>query len=228
MSTTSNATGPSKLLIALIAVGAVLLLTITSVVFLLIGQNSAGTVNASDQQPISAPDTTQAPTTEPTDDATTQPVTGDSSGQNTGSQNTGSQNTGGNTGGNTGNAPAPVDTSLRFTSFNADLQVACDPTGQAEEKAQPQISWSAANATSVYWTPSSQDATADNGYQVGSTGNQDTMSDSKGQGERYEFPCNHRETFDTTVTIYGANGQKVSKHVTFTDINWNTGSDDDN
>ncbi len=53
------------------------------------------------------------------------------------------------------------------------------------------------------------------------------MSYSKGEGERYEFPCNHRETFDTTITLVGANGQTVSKHVTFTDINWNTGGDDD-
>ena len=34
-------------------------------------------------------------------------------------------------------------------------------------------------------------------------------------------------TFDTTITLVGANGQTVSKHVTFTDINWNTGGDDD-
>ena len=46
-------------------------------------------------------------------------------------------------------------------------------------------------------------------------------------GERYEFPCNHRQTFDTTITIYGANGQKVSKTVTFADVNWGTGGGDD-
>ncbi|CAN5189174.1 hypothetical protein BH11ACT3_BH11ACT3_19810 [soil metagenome] len=222
MTTTSNTTGPNKLLIALVAVGAVLLLTITSIVFLLIGQNSAGAVNASDQQPISAPTSeTPAPTSEPTDGTTTQPVTGETSNGST--QNTGTQNTGGTS----GTAPAPVDNSLRFTSFNANLQVACDPTGQAEYKAQPQISWTAANVTAVYWTPSNQDATADNGYVVSASGNQNTMSDSKGAGERYEFPCNHRQTFDTTVTIYGANGQKVSKHVTFTDINWNANGDAD-
>jgi hypothetical protein len=196
--------GPSKLLIALIAVGGVLLLAVVAIVFLLIGQNGGGNsnINAGDQTPTPITSEPATPVAEPTDEAT------DDSGTD-------------------GSGQAPVDNSLRFTSFNANLQVACDPTGQAEEKAQPQISWSAANANKVYWTPSNQDATADNGYEVGATGNQDTMSDSKGPGERYEFPCNHRQTFDTTVTIYGSNGQKVSKHVTFTDINWNTGGDDD-
>ena len=42
MTTTPLTSGPNKLLIALIAVGGVLLLTITAVVFLLVGQNSAG------------------------------------------------------------------------------------------------------------------------------------------------------------------------------------------
>ena len=53
------------------------------------------------------------------------------------------------------------------------------------------------------------------------------MSYSKGEGERYEFPCNHRQYFDTTITLVGANGETVSKHVTFTDMNWNTGGDDE-
>jgi hypothetical protein len=197
--------GPSKMLIALIAIGAVLLLAVVAIVFLLIGQNNGGGsgINAG-QTP--EPTSSQTPAT-PVAEATDEPA--DDSGD---SGDSGDQ--------------AP-DNSLRFTNFNADLNVACDPTGQAEEKAQPQISWTSANATAVYWTPSNQDATADNGYQVGPSGNQNDMSDSKGPGERYEFPCNHRETFDTTITIYGSNGQKVSKHVTFTDINWNSGSDDE-
>lgn len=205
----AGAAGPSKLLIALIAVGGVLLLAVVAIAFLLIGQNSGGngSINAGDQTPVPVASDSATPVAEPTDTAT---------------DGSGADGDGSTDGGQT-----PVDNSLRFTSFNANLQVACDPTGQAEEKAQPQISWSAANATKVYWTPSNQDATADNGYQVAATGNQDTMSDSKGPGERYEFPCNHRQTFDTTVTIYGSNGQKVSKHVTFTDINWNTGGSDD-
>lgn len=195
--------GPNKLLIALIAVGGVLLLAVVAIVFLLIGQNAGAGINAGDQAPAPVASDTATPVAQPSEAPT----------DDAGDQGDGGQ-------------PQP-DTSLRFTSFTANPQVACDTTGQAEEKAQPQISWSAANATAVYWTPSDRDATADNGYRVGTSGDQDDMSASKGPGERYEFPCNHRQTFDTTITIYGANGQRVSKHVTFTDINWGTGGGDD-
>lgn len=200
----AGTSGPSRLLIALIAVGGVLLLSIVAIVFLLIGQNSAGGgINAGGQSPT--PTVTQTPATpvaEPTDEPT------DGSGDQA-------------------PAPAPVDNSVRFTAFDADLTVECDPTGQADEKAQPSISWSSANAVKVYWTPNNQEANAENGYQIPKSGNQNDMSASKGPGERYEFPCNHRQTFDTTITLVGANGQKVSKSVTFTDVNWNTGGDDE-
>jgi len=200
----AGAAGPSKLLIALIAVGSVLVLVIVALVFFIIGQGNAGN-SGNDNAGAPTPQTSQTPAT-PVAEPTDEPADGGS----------------GDSGGSSG-----TDDSLRFTSFNANLQVACD--SNADEKAQPQISWSAANATAVYWTPSNQDATADNGYQVGTSGNQNDMSASKGPGERYEFPCNHRQTFDTTITIYGSNGQKVSKHVTFTDRNWGVdlGSDDD-
>jgi len=125
----------------------------------LIGQNT-GTTNAGSQTPL--PDASQTASA----DATSTPEATDVG---------------------SGGGQAPADNSPRFTSFNADPQVACDPN--AEEKAQPQISWSAANATSVYWTPNDEPATPDNGYQVPSSGNQDDMSASKGAGERYEFPC---------------------------------------
>jgi hypothetical protein len=203
--TGSAASGPNKLLIALIAVGGVLLLSVVAIVFLLIGQNSGGgSINAGDQTPTPVVTEPATPVAEPTDE----PVDG-----------------GDGDGGDSGQAP--VDNSVRFTSFNADLTVECDSTGQSEFKAQPQISWTSVNAVKVYWTPSNREANASNGYQVGATGNTDTMSQSKGEGERYEFPCNHDQYFDTTVTLVGANGQKVSKSVTFTDINWNTGGDDD-
>ncbi len=83
------------------------------------------------------------------------------------------------------------------------------------------------NAVAVYCTPNDSEATAENGYEVGPSGNQDDMSASKGQGERYEFPCNHEQTFDTTITLVGANGQTESRSVTFTDINWGQSSDDE-
>jgi hypothetical protein len=204
--TPSGAAGPSKLLIALIAVGGVLLLAVVAIIFLLLGQNSNGGdgVNAGDQTPLPVATDTASPA--PTDGSGDQ-GDGDSS----------------DDGGDSGQAP---DNSLRFTSFNYNAQVSCDPTGN-DEKPSPSISWSSANAVHVYWTPNSNDATADNGYEVGASGNQDDMSQSKGPGERYEFPCNHRETFDTTITLVGANGQTVSKHVTFTDINWGASGDDE-
>jgi hypothetical protein len=221
MTTTPVSTGPNKLLIALIAVGSVLLLTITAVVFLLIGQNSNDDgVNAGDQSPL--PETSQ---TSPTPAGESAEASGGiAQGQSDGGDNSdGGQNSGG---GNSGGGQAPADNSVRFTSFNYNAQVSCDPTGN-DEKPSPSISWSSANAAHVYWTPNSNDANAENGYEVGASGNQDDMSASKGEGERYEFPCNHRQYFDTTITLVGANGETVSKHVTFTDINWGAGGDDD-
>lgn len=194
--TSPTTAAPNRLLIALIAVGGALLLAVVAMVFLLIGQNSAPNNNDA-KAPQPTPTVTESLT--PVEEDAEEPTTND--------------------------APPP-DNSVRFTSFNADLTVECDTTGQAEEKAQPQISWSSANAVHVYWTPNSNDADASNGYEVGASGNQNDMSASKGEGERYEFPCNHRETFDTTITLVGANGEKVSKHVTFTDVNWNSGGDD--
>lgn len=187
----SGAAGPSKLLIALIAVGGVLLLAVVAIVFLLIGQNSnGGGVNAGDQTPL--PTVTDTPTAEPTDGA------GDDS----------------------GDGGQPVDNSVRFTGFDFDESVECDPTGQADEKAQPSISWSSANAVAVYWTPNDYEANPENGYEVGSSGNQNDLSESKGPGERYEFPCNHDQYFDTTITLVGANGETVSQTAHFQDVNW--------
>jgi hypothetical protein len=195
--TPSGAAGPSKLLIALIAVGGVLLLAVVAIVFLLIGQNSnGGGVNAGDQTPL--PTVTDTPTPEPSDGS-------------------GDEGDGGDDGGDGGQ---PVDNSVRFTSFDYDATVECDPTGQADEKAQPSISWASANAVQVYWTPNDHEANSGNGYQVGSSGNQHDLSDSKGQGERYEFPCNHDQYFDTTITLVGANGETVSKTAHFEDVNW--------
>lgn len=209
------ASGPNKLLIALIAVGSVLLLTIVAVVFLLIGQNSGGgSINSGGQNPTpTITETPATPVAEPTGEATDDDgVEGEDGGQ-------------AGDGGNGGQAP--VDNSVRFTSFSADLTVECDPTGQAEYKAQPSISWSSANAAKVYWTPNNREANSSNGYQVPQSGNQNDMSISKGQGERYEFPCNHDQYFDTTITLVGHDGKKVSKTVTFTDVNWGMGGGDD-
>jgi hypothetical protein len=193
--TPTGAAGPSKLLIALISVGGVLLLAVVAIVFLLIGQNANGAdpITAGDQTPTpTVTETPATPTPEPED---------------------------GGDGGDGGEAP--VDNSTRFTSFNYDETVECDPTGQAEEKAQPSISWASANAASVWWTPSDEDAYDDQGYQIPKSGDQHDMSESKGEGERFEFPCNHEETMDVTITLVSSSGQHVSKTVTFRDVNWN-------
>ena len=193
--TSTGAAGPNKLLIALIAVGGVLLLTVVAIVFLLIGQNSnGGPVTAGDQTPTPTPTVTESPTPSP------EPDSGD-----------GDSGDGGET---------PVDNSTRFTSFNYDETVECDPTGQ-EEKPSPSINWASANAASVWWTPSDEDAYDDQGYQIPQSGDQDDMTASKGPGERFEFPCNHEETMDVTITLVSPNGQHVSKTVTFRDVNWN-------
>lgn len=192
MTNPTTSAGPNKLLIALIAVGGVLLLTVVAVIFLLIGQSTGDdrtTSSDTKPQPSSSPSLT-TPSAEPIEEPTDKPAD-----------------------------DQPSDTSVRFTSFTADPNVACDPTGE-DEKPSPSISWSSVNAVAVYWTPNNREANGENGYSVGASGDQDDMSASKGEGERYEFPCNHEQTFDTTITLVGADGSKVSKHVTFTDINW--------
>jgi hypothetical protein len=177
----------------------VLLLGVVAIVFLMIGRGAAQPT--ADGDPTAAPIVT--PTTTPTPTPSAPPV-GDGSGGGGGS----------------------TDTTVRFTAFDYDPDVACDPSGE-DEKPSPSISWSSANAVAVYWTPNNQEANASNGYQVSASGNQDTMSASKGQGERYEFPCNHDQYFDTTITLVGADGQTVSESVTFVDVNWGAGGDDE-
>jgi hypothetical protein len=194
--------GPSRLMIALIAIGGLLLLAIVAVIFLLIGQNSNGSgTNASGVTPTPGVTESAAPTpsASPSDDSGT-----DSSG---------------NSGGGT-----QTDNSLHFTSFNYDGNVECDETGQAETKPTPTISWQGANASTAFWRPGDNepqgDATGDNGYQVPTSGNQDDMTASKGPGEQFEFPCNHRQYLYVKVTLVASNGQTVSKTAKFTDVNW--------
>ena len=165
--TPTGAAGPNKLLIALIAIGGVLLLAVVAIIFLLIGQNSNGGGSTPATRPRFRPHPTPRRRRPPKVPATRATAA---------------------------TADSPSTTRVRFTSFDFDPTVECDPTGQAEEKAQPQISWASANAAHVYWTPNNNDANAENGYEVGASGNQNDMSASKGQGERYEFPCNHAST----------------------------------
>lgn len=111
-------------------------------------------------------------------------------------------------------APAP-DTSVRFTNFTADLTVECDPTGE-QDKPEITFSWTAKNAVEAWYTPSTKDAYEDRylKFPNASAGTQNDLTD------EHLFPCNHEETMDVTITLVGANGQRVSEHVVYRDVNW--------
>lgn len=113
-------------------------------------------------------------------------------------------------------APAPApDTSVRFTNFTADLTVECDPTGE-QDKPEITFSWTAKNAVEAWYTPSTKDAYEDRylKFPNASAGTQNDLTD------EHLFPCNHEETMDVTITLVGANGQRVSEHVVYRDVNW--------
>jgi hypothetical protein len=109
----------------------------------------------------------------------------------------------------------PVDNSTRFTSFTADLTVECDPTGE-QERPEITFSWTAANAVEAWYTPSDEDAKDDNYLQFpnANAGTQNDLTD------EHLFPCNHDQYLDVTITLVGPNGEHVSEHVVYEDVNW--------
>lgn len=109
----------------------------------------------------------------------------------------------------------PVDTSTRFTSFTADLTVECDPTGE-QDKPEITFSWTAANAVEAWYTPSKKDA-KDDAYIRFPNPNAGTQNDLT---DEHLFPCNHDRRLDVTITLVGPNGEHVSKHVVYEDVNW--------
>jgi hypothetical protein len=119
---------------------------------------------------------------------------------------------------------APVDNSTRFTNFSADLTVECDPTGE-QDKPEITFSWTAANAVEAWYTPSDDDAKDDNYMQFpnANAGTQNDLTD------EHLFPCNHDQYLDVTITLVAPNGEHVSKHVVYEDVNWGSGGggDDD-
>jgi hypothetical protein len=110
---------------------------------------------------------------------------------------------------------APVDNSTRFTNFSADLTVECDPTGE-QDKPEITFSWTAVNAVEAWYTPSDEDAKNDNYMQFpnANAGTNDDLTD------EHLFPCNHDQFLDVTITLVGANGEHVSHHVVYEDVNW--------
>jgi len=112
-------------------------------------------------------------------------------------------------------APPPVDDSTRFTSFDADLTVECDPTGE-QDKPEITFSWQAANAVEAWYTPSDEDAKDDNylRFPNANAGTQNDLTD------EHLFPCNHDQYLDVTITLVGPGGEHVSRTVTYEDVNW--------
>lgn len=109
-------------------------------------------------------------------------------------------------------APAPVeDTTPRFTSFNAQTEVACPQDG---DKPEIQFNWQTAHATQVWYTSGKEDAIDDNYMQVPLNGSQDDLTD------EHLFPCNHRSAQTYTVTLLGDDGSHVSEQFKVTDTNW--------
>ncbi|GHF16832.1 hypothetical protein [Pseudolysinimonas yzui] len=110
---------------------------------------------------------------------------------------------------------APVDNSTRFTNFTADLTVECDPTGE-QDKPEITFSWTAANAVEAWYTPSDEDAKNDNYMQFpnANAGSNNDLTD------EHLFPCNHDQYLDVTITLVGPNGEHVSHHVVYEDVNW--------
>ena len=117
---------------------------------------------------------------------------------------------------------APVDNSTRFTNFSADLTVECDPTGQ-QDKPEITFSWTAANAVEAWYTPSDDDAKNDDymRFPNANAGSNNDLTD------EHLFPCNHDQFLDVTITLVGPNGEHVSKHVVYEDVNWGSGGSDD-
>ncbi len=110
---------------------------------------------------------------------------------------------------------APVDDSTRFTDFSADLTVECDPTGE-QDKPEITFSWTAANAVEAWYTPSDDDAKDDDymRFPNANAGSNDDLTD------EHLFPCNHDQYLDVTITLVGADGEHVSHHVVYEDVNW--------
>ena len=180
--TTTPTAGPRRLVIVLIVAGGALLLTVVALLFLLLGRG-LGSPDNSSAETSATPTATPSPTISPTPSSapTTAPE------------------------------PEPVDTSPRFSSFQAQMNVECPQDG---EKPEIVFSWSTANAVEVWYTSGDEDAIDDNYMQVPLSGNQDNLTD------EHLFPCAHRGTQDYTLTLLGDDGSHVSQHWTVTDLNW--------
>lgn len=175
----------NRLLVILAIVAGVLLLALVAIVFLLIGRGSADPVADQSPTPTPSPSDSESATPTPTPEETTDAP------------------------------PPPPDNSTRFTSFEADLTVECDPTGE-QPKPEITFSWRAANAVEAWYSPSDEDA-KDDGYLRFPNANAGTQNDLT---DEHLFPCNHDQFLDVTITLVGPGGEHVSRTVRYEDVNW--------
>jgi hypothetical protein len=175
----------NRLLVILAIVAGVLLLALVAIVFLLIGRGSADPVAGESPTPTPSPSDSESATPTPTPEETTDAP------------------------------PPPPDNSTRFTSFEADLTVECDPTGE-QPKPEITFSWRAANAVEAWYSPSDEDA-KDDGYLRFPNANAGTQND---LSDEHLFPCNHDQFLDVTITLVGPGGEHVSRTVRYEDVNW--------
>jgi hypothetical protein len=119
----------------------------------------------------------------------------------------------------TGNAEAPPadDAAAHFAFVSAETEVQCPAGG---DKPEIRFSWETEHAAEVWYTVGDRDAIDAAYQQVPLSGSQDDLTD------EHLFPCGHREYEDYTLTLLGADGERVSETFRVIDLNWNGGSGD--
>lgn len=187
MSAPTTPSRPSQLVIGLAVAGGLLLLVVVALVFLLIGRGTPG-------EPAAVGTETPVPTASATPSPTETAAVGQPEGDE-----------------------GDDDGATDFTSFTADLQVQCDPTGE-QPKPEITFSWSARNAVEAWYAPADQDAVENDYFRFpdATRGSQDDLTD------EHLFPCNHDQYLDVTITLVAPDGSHVSKHVVYEDVNWGT------
>lgn len=90
------------------------------------------------------------------------------------------------------------------------------PSPTPTESETPSESPTPAPPVDTRFTPSKKDA-KDDAYMRFPNPNAGTQNDLT---DEHLFPCNHDRRLDVTITLVGPNGEHVSKHVVYEDVNW--------
>jgi len=151
---TAPATGPSgldrRLLIALLAVGGVLVIGILVLILVLLTGGGGTSLADATTTPSASANTSATPSAAPSVTPTS--------------------------GGDARQTAAPADTSTHFTEFDVVTTVHCDTTGDSP-KPVVTLSWASENAVEAWFSPADVDA-KDQGYmQVPTTGDQNDLTD---------------------------------------------------